>query len=78
MLSCSLRKAGDRVAVWTKTAEDEKACLEIGAQFRSAIAECLQGEVCATEEKLSQILTGGHEQFSYCCKFHLLCPVLHM
>ena len=42
---CSLRKAGDRVAVWTKTAEDEKACLEIGAQFRSAIAECLQGEV---------------------------------
>lgn len=41
----SLRKAGDRVAVWTKTADDEKACLEIGGEFRSAIAECLQGEV---------------------------------
>ena len=39
------------MAVWTKTAEDEKACLEIGAQFRSAIAECLQGEVRLYGEK---------------------------
>jgi hypothetical protein len=41
----SLRKAGDRVAVWTKTADDDKACMEIGNQFKSAINECLQTEV---------------------------------
>lgn len=41
----SLRKAGDRVAVWTKSADDEKACMEIGEQFKSAICECLQNEV---------------------------------
>jgi len=41
----SLRKAGDRVAVWTKTADDEKACMEIGEQFKGAICECLQNEV---------------------------------
>jgi len=42
----SLRKAGDRVAVWTKSADDEKACMEIGRQFKSAINECLpSGEV---------------------------------
>jgi len=40
----SLRKAGDRVAVWTKTADDEKAAMEIGSQFKAAIAECLQGD----------------------------------
>ena len=47
----SLRKAGDRVAVWTKTASAEKACLEIGGEFRSAIAECLQGEVMDENER---------------------------
>ena len=80
----SLRKGGDRVAVWTKTAEDEKAypppprasslppplpcpisspsssspripalrrcnaprrCMEIGNQFKAALAECLGAEV---------------------------------
>mmetsp|Transcript_26528 Transcript_26528/g.69754 ORF Transcript_26528/g.69754 Transcript_26528/m.69754 type:complete len:218 (+) Transcript_26528:127-780(+) len=41
----SLRKAGDRVAVWTKDALNEKACLEIGGQFKSALAECLQSEL---------------------------------
>mmetsp|Transcript_27097 Transcript_27097/g.66818 ORF Transcript_27097/g.66818 Transcript_27097/m.66818 type:complete len:225 (-) Transcript_27097:286-960(-) len=41
----SLRKAGDRVAVWTKSADDETACMEIGRQFRTAIKECLQSEV---------------------------------
>ena len=41
----SLRKAGDRVAVWTKSAEDEKACMEIGEQFKGAIQECMQTEV---------------------------------
>ena len=41
----SLRKAGDRVAVWTKTADDGNACMEIGKQFQSAINECLQTEV---------------------------------
>mmetsp|Transcript_32728 Transcript_32728/g.77142 ORF Transcript_32728/g.77142 Transcript_32728/m.77142 type:complete len:218 (-) Transcript_32728:143-796(-) len=40
----SLRKGGDRVAVWTKSADDEKAAMEIGQQFKAAIAECLQGE----------------------------------
>ena len=47
----SLRKAGDRGAVWTKTASAEKACLEIGGEFRSAIAECLQGEVMDENER---------------------------
>ncbi len=42
MYMYSLRKAGDRVAVWTKSAEDEKACMEIGHQFKAAIKECLQ------------------------------------
>eukprot|EP00960_Hanusia_phi_P008813 253083-Hanusia_phi.AAC.2 len=41
----SLRKAGDRVAVWTKSADDEKSCREIGQQFKAAIAECLGTEV---------------------------------
>jgi hypothetical protein len=41
----SLRKGGDRVAVWTKSADDEKACMEIGEQFKGAISECLQSEV---------------------------------
>ena len=43
----SLRKAGDRVAVWTRNAEQEASVMEIGEQFRSAISECLQGEVPA-------------------------------
>jgi len=43
--SHSLRKAGDRVAVWTKTADDKTACMEIGKQFQGAINECLQTEV---------------------------------
>lgn len=33
------------MAVWTKSADDEKACMEIGGQFKSAINECLQQEV---------------------------------
>jgi hypothetical protein len=41
----SLRKAGDRVAVWTRSANDERSCLEIGRQFKVAIKECLQTEV---------------------------------
>mmetsp|Transcript_23087 Transcript_23087/g.75138 ORF Transcript_23087/g.75138 Transcript_23087/m.75138 type:complete len:218 (-) Transcript_23087:237-890(-) len=41
----SLRKAGDRVAVWTKSADDEKSCREIGQQFKAAISECLGTEV---------------------------------
>lgn len=31
--------------VWTRTANDERSCLEIGKQFKVAIAECLQTEV---------------------------------
>uniref|UniRef100_A0A6U4ILI6 EIF-4F 25 kDa subunit n=1 Tax=Hemiselmis andersenii TaxID=464988 RepID=A0A6U4ILI6_HEMAN len=41
----SLRKAGDRVAVWTRSANDEKSCMEIGRQFKVAIAQCMQSEV---------------------------------
>jgi len=40
-----MRKAGDRVAMWTKTAEDEKSTLEIGTQFQNVINECLQTEI---------------------------------
>jgi hypothetical protein len=47
MLSSSLRKAGDRVAVWTRNAEEEAACIEIGQQFKAAIQECLGGEIPA-------------------------------
>eukprot|EP00281_Chroomonas_sp_CCMP1168_P030528 CAMPEP_0206241818 /NCGR_PEP_ID=MMETSP0047_2-20121206/16712_1 /ASSEMBLY_ACC=CAM_ASM_000192 /TAXON_ID=195065 /ORGANISM="Chroomonas mesostigmatica_cf, Strain CCMP1168" /LENGTH=219 /DNA_ID=CAMNT_0053666767 /DNA_START=113 /DNA_END=772 /DNA_ORIENTATION=- len=43
----SLRKAGDRVAVWTRNAEEQAAVMEIGEQFKAAIAECLQAEVPA-------------------------------
>mmetsp|Transcript_10868 Transcript_10868/g.26921 ORF Transcript_10868/g.26921 Transcript_10868/m.26921 type:complete len:230 (-) Transcript_10868:64-753(-) len=43
----SLRKAGDRVAVWTRNADQEAAVKEIGEQFKAAISECLQGEVPA-------------------------------
>uniref|UniRef100_A0A7S0VVQ5 mRNA cap-binding protein n=1 Tax=Hemiselmis tepida TaxID=464990 RepID=A0A7S0VVQ5_9CRYP len=43
----SLRKAGDRVAVWTRNADQEAAVMEIGGQFKAAISECLQGEVPA-------------------------------
>ena len=45
LATTSLRKAGDRVAVWTKTAEDGTACMEIGKQFQGAINECMQTEV---------------------------------
>mmetsp|Transcript_12654 Transcript_12654/g.30721 ORF Transcript_12654/g.30721 Transcript_12654/m.30721 type:complete len:227 (+) Transcript_12654:104-784(+) len=45
----SLRKGGDRVAVWTKSAEDEKACLEIGGQFKAALTECLGSEIPADQ-----------------------------
>ena len=45
----SLRKAGDRVAVWTRNSNNEKACLEIGNQFKSAISECLQSQGLAPE-----------------------------
>jgi len=43
----SLRKAGDRVAVWTRNADKEACVNEIGDQFRSAISECLEGDVPA-------------------------------
>ena len=55
---CSLRKAGNRVAVWTKTCEDEKSCMEIGEQFKSAIRECLQTEVRLAFGLLLTILLG--------------------
>jgi translation initiation factor 4E len=45
----SLRKAGDRVAVWTRNYDNDKACLEIGNQFKSAISECLLSQGLAPE-----------------------------
>ena len=45
----SLRKAGDRVAVWTRNLDNDKACLEIGNQFKSAISECLLSQGLAPE-----------------------------
>ena len=61
----SLRKAGDRVAVWTKSADDEKACLEIGEQFKSAIQECLQvacrktADLCHSDERYTLYCPSG-------------------
>ena len=43
------------MAVWTKSAEDEKSCREIGQQFKAAISECLGTEV--RSELVCQLVT---------------------